>query len=103
MPIAIRNAFVALAAVLAVAGTTFEAQAQSTQSRTSGGNGDNGGGGQVLLLGQPGNCPPTIACPPPPSNDPDQPRKPRHVRTKLHCDNVIVERTGEVVKRCIER
>lgn len=101
---AIRNTVVALATVLAVAGTSFEAYAQraQTQSRTSTGPSDSGGG-QVLLLGQPGNCPPTIACAPQQPREPNEPRKPRHARPKIHCDTVIVERTGEVVKRCIER
>lgn len=105
MSIAIRNAFVALTAVLAIAGTSVDAYAQraQSQSRTSTGSGDNGSSGQVVLYGQPGNCPPTIACAPARPREPEQPRKPRLVRAKTHCDTIVVERTGEVVKRCIER
>ncbi len=105
---AIRNSFVALAAILAFAGTSFEAQAQrAAQSRSaptgSTGTESGGGGGQVLLLGQPGNCPPTIACAPQQPRQPERPKKVKHSRTKQICDVATINSTGERVLHCIDR
>lgn len=107
---AIRNSFVALAAILAFAGTSFEAQAQraavsrSAPSTTgSTGTDGGGGGGQVLLLGQPGNCPPTIACAPNQPREPERPKKQKVTRGKPLCDIATINRTGERVMHCIDR
>jgi hypothetical protein len=81
-----RFAIVSATLVVAFLGGLAAASAQTTGGNGRGADGGHGSGntpkGAVILLGTPGNCPPTIACAP---TNPDQPRKPKR-KSVGHCD-----------------